>query len=53
MEAYVEMKAEEGNVLAKNKKLEDLTLLKELKSLVKPYKTKDDGAMPSTRKDLI
>ena len=51
-EAYIEMKAEEGKVLAKNKKLEDLTL-KDLKSLVKPYKTKDDGAMPSKRKDLI
>jgi len=38
--------------LAKNKKLEDLTL-KELKALIKPYKTKEDGAMPSRRKDLI
>ena len=46
------MKAEGRKVLAKNKKLEDLTL-KELKSPVKLYETKQDGAMPPKRQDLI
>ena len=39
-------------MIASGKKIEDMTIV-ELKTLVRPYKTVQDGAMPTKKVDLL
>ena len=51
-QAYLLYKKASDKLIASGKKIEDMTIV-ELKTLVRPYKKVQDGAMPTKKVDLL